>query len=582
MGTTSSKTKEKRLRDIEARRSRQLSERNIIESEKAERRKSTFVKNQREHLLQAACRGYLGRQALDRRRALAARRGYIAKEILSTEKTYVQSLRTLINLFYRPLKASASQSETGSPSPITKQENTASVGSRKSLPTSTSAELSVVRTNVRSMSVSSRIGRSMPVLPNFESPNGNVPVLLSPRSRQPPALPPRDYEDDPAPVVMTSPRRPFRANIPVATTANDRSPDAATWNGTPAQKVAKATPPTSGSDSNLLRSTSMKVIGSSLTTSQKSLSSSSFGSSMSVGEFQGDAPTIPGLQKDDVKQLFFGVEVIANYNDTIAVAFEERLANWEWRTPLSDIFLDMMAFLKTYINFVNNYNSALSTLQKLRKIPEFAAWLSETEKKPECKGNTIESFLIMPIQRIPRYVLLLEDLLKATPEDLSDRSGLEDAAAKMKSIASLVNEKKKESENFSKVVEIYNRLEPQVEDLCAPHRQFLMEGKIKAEQKDFVFYLFTDLLLMVKEKGDGKLKLKMHISLLTADIIDIHDIPEHKIKNSYQVVTPRKSLLVTAKSAEEKKLWTQTISNCKEQLEKIGRSRMNLSKSISE
>jgi hypothetical protein len=34
------------------------------------------------------------------------------------------------------------------------------------------------------------------------------------------------------------------------------------------------------------------------------------------------------------------------------------------------------------------------------------------EKKPMCRGLKLMSFLIMPVQRVPRYRLLLQELLK--------------------------------------------------------------------------------------------------------------------------------------------------------------------------
>jgi hypothetical protein len=39
--------------------------------------------------------------------------------------------------------------------------------------------------------------------------------------------------------------------------------------------------------------------------------------------------------------------------------------------------------------------------------------LHEAEQNPRCNGLTLISFLIMPIQRIPRYELLLKELIKA-------------------------------------------------------------------------------------------------------------------------------------------------------------------------
>jgi len=288
-------------------------------------------------------------------------------------------------------------------------------------------------------------------------------------------------------------------------------------------------------------------------------------------------PTIPDLKKEDVKLLFSQIEVIMLYNEKIAVSFEDRISNWEWRTPLGDLFLDMMDFLKTYINYVNNYNTALATIQRLKEIPEFTAWLNKTEKRPECNNNNLESYLIMPIQRTPRYVMLLEDLLKHTPEDLDvDRQNIIEACSKMKSIATLINDKKREAENFSKIIEIYEMLDPKVTDLCEAHRQFLRETDVKEEDKTFRFLLFSDILLKVKPK-DNKLKLIMHISLQNAQIIEVPEDPKNKIsKLQYQVVTPRRTITVTAKTVEEKQEWVRLIIDCKEKVIQKSMSYKNL------
>lgn len=52
-----------------------------------------------------------------------------------------------------------------------------------------------------------------------------------------------------------------------------------------------------------------------------------------------------------------------------------------------------------------------------------------------CKGLALQSFLIMPIQRIPRYILFLEDLKKKTPESHPDSKELANAIEKTRKMA---------------------------------------------------------------------------------------------------------------------------------------------------
>jgi hypothetical protein len=61
--------------------------------------------------------------------------------------------------------------------------------------------------------------------------------------------------------------------------------------------------------------------------------------------------------------------------------------------------------------------------------------------------QSLDSFLIMPVQRIPRYILLLSELKKHTPSDHPDYPKITEAWTSMQEVANYVNEKKRESES---------------------------------------------------------------------------------------------------------------------------------------
>lgn len=59
----------------------------------------------------------------------------------------------------------------------------------------------------------------------------------------------------------------------------------------------------------------------------------------------------------------------------------------------------------------------------------------------------MDSFLIQPVQRIPRYKLLLSDILKNTPKEHVDYNMLQKALDEVSTIAQFVNESKRKNEN---------------------------------------------------------------------------------------------------------------------------------------
>jgi hypothetical protein len=70
---------------------------------------------------------------------------------------------------------------------------------------------------------------------------------------------------------------------------------------------------------------------------------------------------------------------------------------------------------------------------------------------PDCKGLTIQSLLIMPVQRIPRHILLLTDLAKHTPPEHPDFDLLTKAVERTKEVAIVINDAKGRAESNTKV-----------------------------------------------------------------------------------------------------------------------------------
>jgi len=437
MGGVSSAERQ-RILDMEERKKRQEEEQRLKAEELQKKKKEEWIAcvTPLSYSINAMVRGYLARKDYAKLKAIVAKRENIAKEILQTEKSYVENLKILIEEFYVPLQKAAEHAEDS------KLRQWKKLGQEQK-----------------------RRVQSAMIIPGSE----------------------KEKE---------------------------------------LEKIGKT---------------------------QIDLASPSIVLDISV-------PDIPELTVADVRALFSQVEVIYNYNFKVMVRLEERVNEWSWTQKLGDLFLEMMDWLKVYIQFVNNYNMALQKLDYLNGMPAFVEWIDKVQHGPKCMSHTIQDYLIMPIQRIPRYVLLLEDLLRNSPEGHIDYEDLKNALAKMKEVAITINEKKGEVENFAILVNIYNRLEPKIETLCEPHRRFIREGKLKEDGKEFCFLLFNDMILKTKENGK-KLKMISQILLLPANLADIVD-RSNKIKNTFQIFTNNLSYVITAKSSEEKASWLQAIKEC--------------------
>jgi len=205
--------------------------------------------------------------------------------------------------------------------------------------------------------------------------------------------------------------------------------------------------------------------------------------------------------RDQIRAIFSELEIVLAYNTMLLGELSCRMQKLNADTCVGDIFVKMSDFLKVYTQYVNNYNVALVTVNQLKKNEKFAHFLQNALKDPRCLGLDLTAFLILPIQRIPRYVLLLEDLFRNTPKRHPDHEKLSESLWKMRSVAGYVNEKKREAETIHEVLLVQDKLTGKMENLAQPHRRYLREGYLTdlVTKRKLYYFLFNDLLVGTKK-----------------------------------------------------------------------------------
>ena len=96
----------------------------------------------------------------------------------------------------------------------------------------------------------------------------------------------------------------------------------------------------------------------------------------------------------------------------------------------------------------------MSELLVCEKSKEFKEFCEKTKEMPFTNKQDLRSLLITPIQRIPRYKLLLQDLISKTDEEHVDMDGLKNALEEMSSIANQINEAVRNAENMQKMMQV--------------------------------------------------------------------------------------------------------------------------------
>jgi hypothetical protein len=214
------------------------------------------------------------------------------------------------------------------------------------------------------------------------------------------------------------------------------------------------------------------------------------------------------MNEADRSKIFSGLLNIYQLHKTLMVQLESRLSEWSDRQKIADIFVELSPTFLVYTQFTTKYETAVETFSTARNNPHMGNFLFLRRKDPYCHQHTLNSFLIMPIQRVPRYKMLLEGILKHTEPSHPDYENLVNAAAKMSQVADHLNEKIRERQNFHKMKLVSQKISGIHPDtLIQPNRRYLSEFILKHKlnstmTEDCVLFLFTDLLIHCVQKEE--------------------------------------------------------------------------------
>jgi len=280
--------------------------------------------------------------------------------------------------------------------------------------------------------------------------------------------------------------------------------------------------------------------------------------------------------EEDIKLVFNHVQVILLHNTTLLETLTYRIANlddWTVVPHVGDLLIELKEYLRVYGRFATNYPEALGCLERYSRFKEFQAFLKTAESDPRCKGKPFGAFLIVPIQRVPRYIMLLEELQKHTPDTHPDHEDINAALEHLRRLATFVNQEMKRASTTPQLIRIYHQLEPKMTDLVAAHRSFVFEGAcyqyLNDSSRSRYLFLFSDILLVTKRlKLKKKYEIKLHITLSRCRVDDRQDFSGWKLsaelrqmtKNAFQIHTPKKSLMFFAPDHPQKLKWVEHLS----------------------
>ena len=151
---------------------------------------------------------------------------------------------------------------------------------------------------------------------------------------------------------------------------------------------------------------------------------------------------------------------------------------------IGSIFKTYSPMFKMYNAYVSSHAAVLERVTELeKKKKKFRSLLNDITTsqaaKEKCRGLPFNALLIMPIQRLPRYQMLLESLLKRTPADHPDHDDVQEALKGVLSTTTTVNQSIGVKESMDGVVELSRRLKGASDSILSPSRLFVASRVFK-------------------------------------------------------------------------------------------------------
>lgn len=231
------------------------------------------------------------------------------------------------------------------------------------------------------------------------------------------------------------------------------------------------------------------------------------------------------ISKHEYRVIFGEVLTILGINNVIFGLIEPRVKNWNNRSVIGDIFINIADSLKIYTKYFDGYTYAIELLKnKLSSSKAFATFIKNAESHPDCKMQDIMMMLLTPIQRIFRYEIMLSALLEATSKDHPDYSNIEKAIKKLIQVSEFVNQKKKESEGARKLMEIQAVLVNSDISIVKENRMYITDIVVdELLEQTFKLFLFSDSILFTIPCNNNLLSFQQFCGLEGCQIKRLQD-----------------------------------------------------------
>ncbi|CAN9510213.1 unnamed protein product [Ophioblennius macclurei] len=230
------------------------------------------------------------------------------------------------------------------------------------------------------------------------------------------------------------------------------------------------------------------------------------------------------LKREDIESIFINIEELAKTHQNLLEEFQSSIFSYGAKN-LHQVFLSYKERLLLYGHYCSQVETATKHLDHLSNMKEdIKMKLEECSKRANSGRFSLRDLLMVPMQRVLKYPLLLQELMKHTT-DPTDKENLRIALDAMRDLAQYVNEVKRDNEIIRQITTFQLSIENMNQSLALFGRPKI-DGELKIcstekrSKQDRYAFLFDKAVFICKKKSGETFELKEIIELQHYEIRD--------------------------------------------------------------
>ncbi|XP_074485805.1 proto-oncogene vav isoform X2 [Sebastes fasciatus] len=230
------------------------------------------------------------------------------------------------------------------------------------------------------------------------------------------------------------------------------------------------------------------------------------------------------LQAPDIESIFINIVDLADTHRNLLVEVRSSILDYGAKN-LYQVFLKYKERLLLYGRYCSQVETATKHLDKLSNTREdIKMKLEECSNRANSRRFSLRDLLMVPMQRVLKYHLLLQELLKHTT-DCAEKDNLRTALDAMRDLAQCVNEVKRDNEIIRQITTFQLSIENMTQSLAFYGRPKI-DGELKIcspekkSKQDRYAFLFDKAMFICKKKSGETFELKDIIELQQYQIRD--------------------------------------------------------------